>query len=257
MARRKKKNVNPDYLVAPEEPKTEWQKFLVHLEENIKLYVAGVLFIILCLAIGGLIKMNSTVKDKETTTRMAEIALVEDAGKRLEAYQEFSGKAGRWSAEALYLQGETALELGDLAAAKEAFNAVLKDHGKSDFAASALDGIAFSLSEEGQLEEALATYEKLHEQWPSAFVSRRSFLAKGEILEKLDRPADAVAAYQRQRDLFPESSSAGEAEQAMEKVLERHPELVPEDPVDTGEAAPEEGALTEVISSAADDEAVE
>lgn len=254
MARRKKKTATPDYLLAPEKPKTEWQKFLVHLEENIKLYVAGTLFVILCLAIGGFIQMYRAVQDREATTRLAEVIMVEDAEERLEQFDEVTGNVGRWNAEARYLQGETALEAGKLAEAKEAFDAVLKDFDKSEFAAPAQDGLAFILSEEGKNEEALAAYEQLNQEWPSAFVSRRSFLAKGELLEKMDRPADAVAAYQRQRDLFPESSAARYAESALDKLLEAHPELVPDDVVELGEVAPEDGALTEVLSSA-DDEA--
>lgn len=257
MARRKKKTEASEYFLAPEEPKTEWQKFLVHLEENIKLYVAGTLFIILCLAIGGLLRMSAAVKDKNIMTEYAEIVMEEDAGKRLAKYEELSPKAGRWTAEVLYRQGETALEIGDFSTAKEAFNAVLKDHGKSEFAPSALDGLAFALNEEGKLQEALDAYDRLTQEWPSAFVSRRAFLAKGALLEKLDRPAEAVAAYQHQRDLFPDSSSGRNAETAMNTLLEKHPELKPAESADAGMPSPEESVSTEVLSTSNNESAAE
>ena len=73
----------------------------------------------------------------------------------------------------------------------------------------------------------------------------------------MERPADAAAAYQRQRDLFPESSSARHAETALDKLLAKHPELVPDEVPEPGDVAPEDGALTEVLSSADDDGATE
>jgi len=62
MARPRKKKSEIEHLLIQEEPKTDWEKWLAHLEENYKLYVAGVVFLILCVAIGALIRGAAVIR---------------------------------------------------------------------------------------------------------------------------------------------------------------------------------------------------
>jgi len=238
MARPKKKSTSVSHLLVPEEPKTEWQKILAHLEENIKLYAAGAVFILICLAIGALIRVNTVVKQKEITTRYAEAALEEDPAARLENYQAIRDSSGRWTPEVLYMMGETAIEAGEFDAARQAFEDVVSDYGDSDFAAQAQDGLAFLARNDGRLEDALKTYEELVSKWPGEYLARRAHFTMGEILEELDRPEEAIAAYRKQATIFPESTVATKAENALKRMAETFPDLFPDDAGEGEETLP-------------------
>ncbi|HQN02270.1 MAG TPA: tetratricopeptide repeat protein [Candidatus Hydrogenedentes bacterium] len=249
MARPKKKSTSVSHLFVPEEPKTEWQKILAHLEENIKLYAAGAIFVLICLAIGALIRVNAVAKEKEVATKYAEAALEADAKPRLEKYKAISESAGRWTPEVLYMMGETAIEAGEKETARQAFDKVISEYGDSDFAAPALEGLAFLARDEGRLEDALKTYEDLISKWPGAYVARCAHFTIGELLEALDRPQEAITAYRKQTTVFPESSVATKAEQALERMEEAHPDLFP---AEEGEGEGATSAEAGVADGAAD-----
>ncbi len=238
MARPRKKTSSVSHLLVPEEPKTEWQKILAHVEENIKLYVAGAIFIIICVAIGALIRVNVVIKEKETTTKYAEAALEEDAKMRLEKYQAIGDNAGRWTPEMLYMMGETAIEAGNMDVARQSFEKVTLEY--SAYVAQAKEGLAFLARNEGRLEDALKGYEELVSKWPGEYIARRAHFTMGEILEELGRTEEAIAAYRKQATVFPESSVATKAEQALQRLEEKFPELFPaeegEGEGDTGSA---------------------
>ena len=246
MARPKKKTTSVSHLLAPEEPKTEWQKALAHLEENIKLYVAGIVFIIICLAIGALIRVNAVVKEKDIMTRYAEAALEEDPQARLQKYEAIKGHSGQWNPEVLYMMAETAIEAGELDTAKQLFEELLAGHGNSAFVPQAKEGLAFLAWSDARLEEALKGYEELTTQWPAEFVARRAHYTMGQILEELGRPEEAIAAYRKQASVFPESAVAAKAEQALTRLSEKHPDLF----ADAGEGAT--GSSTEAGDILAD-----
>lgn len=244
MARPKKKSASVSHLLVPEEPKTEWQKFLAHFEENIKLYVAGALFVLICVAIGALIRVNMLVKEQEAMTRYAEAALETDATARLEKYQAIGNSAGRWTAEMLYMKGETAVEAGDMETARQTFEKVLSDYGDSTYAAQATDGLAFLAWNEGRLEDAVKEYEKLVGQWPGEFVARRAHYSMGQVMEELKRTEDAIAAYRKQTTVFPESSVARKAEEALQRLEKEFPDLFPDDAAEgEGTVPAEAGAI--------------
>jgi len=252
-----------------DEPTTDWQKALAHLEENYKLYIAGVAFILVCVAIGALIRISMVMKEHDVMTRYAEAALVEDPAERLEKYQALVNDAGRWTPEVLYRLGETAIEAGSHETAKEAFERIIASHGASEYAVNATDGLAFLAWNAGDLDEALAGFERLTAQWPNEFVARRKYYDIGQVQEERGDLEAAIAAYRRQGEVFPESSAAQRADQALERLRNDHPDLFPEDadqegmePVDTEaiaqtpyvstDAAAAFDAPTEETDSAAD-----
>ena len=251
MARPKKKAASVSHLLVPEEPKTEWQKVLAHLEDNLKMYVAGAIFIIICVAIAALIRVNTVMRQQEIMTSYAEAVLEESPAVRLEKLRDIRDRSGRWTAEVLYMLGETAIEAGELGEAREAFEAILAEHGDSGYAAQAMDALAFLIRNEGRLDDALAQYEALTARWPAEFAARRAHFTIGELLEELGRPEEAVAAYRRQATVFPESTVAAKAEQALDRLRESHPDLFADEtaPADAGDILGEtDGAQTPYLS---------
>lgn len=228
MARSRKKNVTVSHVVAPEEPKTQWQKAIAHIEENLKIYVVALLFLIICAAIGALISVNRIVKQTEAATAYAEAVLEEDAASRLEKLQALKGNAGKWNAELLYMLGETAIEAGKLDIAREAFESLFREYSTSPYVLQAQEAIAFLTRSEGKLAEALQLYESLVEKWPSEYVARRSHVIIGQLYEESGQLENAIAAYRKQTVVFPESQAASKAEQALEKLKGEHPELFQE-----------------------------
>lgn len=229
MARPKKKSASVSHLLIPEEPKTEWQKFLAHVEENIKLYAVGALFVLICVAIGALIRINMIVKEEKVMTEYADASLETNVAERLEKYQAIGNNAGKWTAEVLYMTAETALEAGEIDTARQDFEKVLSDYGDSPYAAQATDGLAFLAWNDGRLEDAVKEYDKLVDQWPGEFVARRAYFSKGQVLEELGKTEDAIAAYRKQTTVFPESSVAQKAEDALKRLEEKFPELFPDE----------------------------
>lgn len=227
MTRPRKKKPAGEHLLITEEPKTDWQRALAHIEDNYKLYIAGAVFVALCIMIGVLIRISATLHEQEIMTRYTEAALVENAQERLEHYQAIRNSSGKWTPEVLYRMAETAIEAGDTQAAEDAFQSILTEYPDSDFAINASDGTAFLAWNRGDLEAALAGYEQLVQKWPGEFIARRKYNDIAKLQEALERPADAIAAYRKQLEAFPNSTAAQQAEQALTALREKHPDLFP------------------------------
>ncbi len=230
MARPKKKKPSSDHLLVREEPKTELEKVVAHLEENYKLYIAGAVFLLLCVAIGLLIRVSALVSEREKATLYAQAALVEDPQDRLEQYEAaLASSLGRWEPEALYRKAETAIEAEQFDVAEETFNRLINDYPDSEYVPNAVDGLAFIEWNRGNLEAALEGFERVATEWPGAFIARRKHYDMGQVLEELERLEDAVAAYQRQIQTFPNSAVARRAQMALTTLGEEHPDLIPEE----------------------------
>ncbi len=239
MARPRKKKPLTDHLLIKEEPKTEWQKAVAHLEENYKLYIAGAIFLLLLVAIGALIRMSAVIGEREKATRYAEAALIEDPQERLERYKEVLDSLGRWTPEALYRMGETAIQVEQYDVAAEAFRRLQEEYPDSTYVPNAIDGLAFVAWNRGDLEAALDGFERIVEHWSGEFIARRKFYDIGRVLEEMERFEDAAGAYQQQLQVFPESAIARRAQRALDELAQAHPELFPE-------PEPEEDLLVDV-----------
>lgn len=246
MARPRKKKTLADHLLLKEEPKTDWQRALVHLEAHYKTYIAAVLFVLVCVAVGALIRVSLMMRDREIMSLYAEAALVEEPEERLTQYEAFVDSAGRWTAEVLYRLGETAIEAGRYDAAREAFERILGEHETSDYALHAADGLAFLDWNDGDLDAALAGFERVVAQWPNAFLARRKHYEIGMLQEERGDLEAAVAAYRRQGEVFPGSAAAERAQMALLRLQADHPDLFPEEPDLDEDAlpAPDDAALT-------------
>ncbi len=244
-----------EHVLITDNPKTEWEKALAHLEENYKLYIAGVVFVLLCMVIGALIRMSSVLNEREAMTLYAEAALVEDAAERLEKYRAVEKKAGRWTPEVLYMMGETAIEAGQYDTARETFERVVNQHADSEYALPAADGLAFLAWNRGDLEEALAGFQRIVDQSPGAFIARKKHFEIGQVLEELERYEEAGAAYRKQMEVFPDSMIAQRASQALDALRAKYPDLFPEEKApdaaatDGGDAAGLGDAQTPYLST--------
>ena len=229
MARPRKKKPEVEHLLIHEEPKTEWQKALAHLEDNYKLYIAGVIFLVLCIAVGALIKGATVLKERERTTSYAEAVLVEDPEERLAKYDEVVDSLGHWTPEALYRMGETAIQAEDFAKAEEVFQKLVAEYPNSEYVPNAVDGLAFVAWNNGDLEGALKGFQQVAQNWPGEFVGRRKHYEIGQVLEEMDRIEEAIAAYKKQVALFADSAVARKSQTALDALKEKHPEFFPEE----------------------------
>ncbi|MGI6138327.1 MAG: tetratricopeptide repeat protein [Candidatus Hydrogenedentes bacterium] len=238
MARPRKKGVSQSSLLIPEEPKTEWQKLLVHLRANIKYYGAALVFILICAAVAALIQINSVVKDQHVMTAYAAAMQEEELPLRLEKLDDIDlNHAGRWAAEILYMKGETALETNNWDLAGTALEEVYTEYKGNEFAAQAADGLAFLALEQNRLDDALTYYQDMVSQWPDDFTARRAYFKMGELLEKMDRTEEAVTMYRKQTAVFPESSVAQKSEAALERLRTSHPDFFADEEIpDTADA---------------------
>jgi tetratricopeptide (TPR) repeat protein len=229
MVRPRKKKNEVEHLLIREEPETEWQKVLAHLEDNYKLYIAGTVFLILCIAIGALIKGAAVLQERQRTTSYAEAVLVEDPSERLAKYVEVMDSLGNWTPEALYRMGETAIEAEDFAKAEEAFQKLVEEYADSQYVPNAVDGLAFVAWNKGDLEGALKGFQQVAQDWPAEFVGRIKHYDIGRVLEEMDRIEEAIAAYKKQVALFADSAVARKSQAALDALKEKHPEFFPEE----------------------------
>ncbi len=221
-------------------PKNDLQRLWMHMQENLPLYIGGVVFIAVCVVAGILVRVAGASSERETMSRYAQAMLVEEPAERLTQLGELAPDAGKWTAEVVYVMGETAIEANDLEKARQAFERVGKEFAKSPYAARALDGIAFIEESAGNYQAALDAYQRVMNEYPTDFIARRKLYDIGRMQEKLGLLTEAATSYESQQERFPDSSVANKAEQALAKLKAANPELFPEPVAETpaAEAAP-------------------
>jgi len=230
---------------------SDWQKALVYAMENPRTVLAAVAFVVLCAVAGALYSLNAAIQDQHAMTLYATALDEEDAAARAEELQKVAAAGNRWSAEALYLAGEAAIEAKVYDKARELLERVVNEHGKTPFAPQAAEALAFLDENDGKLEEALAGYTKIFETWDNSFTGRRQPINMGRIQEALGQLPEAVASYEKQVEIFADSSVAMNAERALARLRSENPALFPdaaaEAPADapaTAEAPSPAGAIT-------------
>ncbi|HNY86263.1 MAG TPA: tetratricopeptide repeat protein [Candidatus Hydrogenedentes bacterium] len=211
-------------------PKSEWDKFLAHVMENPWMYAGGVLFVVLCVIAGLAVNAASGAAAEKTASAYAAALTEEDPAKRLELLEGFASDGGRWTAEAVYLAAETAVEADQLDKARELFERVGKDFGKSPYAGRALDGLAFLAEGAGDYQKALELYQRVANEHPEDFLARRKPYDIGRMQEKLGQLKEAADSYDQQGKMFPDSIVAGKASQALDALKAAHPDVFPPEP---------------------------
>lgn len=227
-------------------PKSEWERLLAHVIANPWMYIGGAVFVVLCAVAGLAVRAMSGASAEKTGSAYAAALTEEDPAKRLEQLEAFAPEAGRWTAEAVYLAAETAVEAGQPDKARGLFERVGKEFGKSPYAGRALDGLAFLAEGGGDYQQALELYQRVANEFPGEFLARRKPYDIGRMQEKLGMLKEAAESYDQQQKMFPDSIVAGKAAQALETLKTAHPDLFPPEQAAEAEApAPEAAPVAE------------
>lgn len=238
------------------------QRWLRHVQENPVLYGAVLVFVALCGVAGLLYRMNVAASERAFMTRYAAALEIEDSKARLVELELLAQENNRWTPEIVYLAGETAVRAQAYDQAEAAFKRVREEFANSEYAATALDGMAFIAENRGGYEQALALYQEAAGNYANTFTGRRQALNIGRVQERLGDLEAAVASYESQLEMFPDSNTAGEAREALDRLKKEHPELFPDETVEqealaedlqgTAEAEPasDAGKIAEAVPSA-------
>ena len=90
---------------------------------------------------------------------------------------------------------EAALAAGEKAWSVELFASLTREGAPQEYVARGLSGVAWSQFEAGQLAEAAETCRQLLTRFPQDELAAETALLEGQILERLMKPEDSLAAY--------------------------------------------------------------
>ncbi|HOZ47939.1 MAG TPA: tetratricopeptide repeat protein [Candidatus Hydrogenedentes bacterium] len=211
------------------EKKSDWQALVTYIQENPVLSAVAAAFIVLCVVAGLIFRAGREASARDVATRYAKALSNEDPALRASELAPVAEASGKWTAEALYMLGESAYAAKDYEKAKETFTKLRETFPAAPFVADAVEGLGNIAENAGSYEEALALYQEIVEKWPTSFAAMRQDLNIGRCQERLDRYAEAIEAYKRQLDQFPDSGTASEAQQALDVLQLTHPDLFPEE----------------------------
>jgi len=210
-----------------EETPSDWQRVAAYVQENPLMVLAGAVFLLICVAAGGLFSLHNIAQDREVMTEYAAAVTEEDAGVRAGELKQVAQLDSRWRVEALYLAGEASIEAKSYDDARSAFEQIISEHPKSEYAAPAAEGLAFLDENAGKLEEALTGYKGVFEKYSDTFIGRRQPFNIARVHEALAQFAEAKEFYELQEERFPESAVAARSQQALSRLKLAHPDLFP------------------------------
>ena len=218
--------------------KNDWQQLVDQVRTYPYVYGSIVVFIVICILLGSMYRINSAGKSRSEMTRFATALDMEKPAERAAALQPIAAGSSTLSAESLYISGESFIEAKEYDKAKEAFERLRRDFPNVPEVPNAVEGLGFLLENKGDYEGALALYKEVSEKWPTALVSRHQDLNIGRCQEHLGKFEEADKSYTALLEKYVGSGFGNEAKMAQEKLREAHPELVPKPAVATEQAAP-------------------
>ena len=189
--------------------------------------VVGIIVVVVCLVVGGLVTLARMAADREAVTQYAEALFTEGEEERLPKLEAATQASGMWGVEATYMAGEEALKAGNADKARSSFESVVTNHSDSPLAPRAAEALAFLDETAGAYEQALEGYNKVEQNWPDSFAAKYQPYNIGRVQETMGDWKMAVAAYQRQSIVFPDSKIAKKAEIALERLRISHPDAFP------------------------------
>lgn len=205
----------------------ELAQWVRHLRENALLYTVSAVFVALCLAAGLFYRVNQSAAERLRMTTYARAVQMEEPAQRLATLEKIALGKDKWSAEVLYMIGETAILAAEYDRADKAFARVCAEFAASEFAPRAAEGLGFLAENRGDFVKALSHYQEVGQKWPGSFSARIQPLNIGRVQEAMGDLKAAADAYQSQSDMFPGSHAARKAEMALERLRAAHPELFP------------------------------
>ena len=228
MAKKRKKNTH-DVIDAQEDAQGGLAQLVLQLRENALKVGLAVSFIILCVIVGAVVRMNANAGKISDNTEYASAIMEEETETSLEALNAAAENNTTWNAEVTYMAAETALRDQDYTKAEAHFKKVVENFADSEYAPRAADGLAFILENRGENEAALVAYTEIKDKWGDSFTGRCQFLNIGRVQEALGNFEAAREAYETQINRLPDTNTERKARMALDALEQDHPELFPEE----------------------------
>ncbi|MCC6694788.1 MAG: tetratricopeptide repeat protein [Candidatus Hydrogenedentes bacterium] len=197
------------------------------IKENPALYLGAFLFIVLCFLAGMIYRAHSKSVLRETSTAYAKAMDEQEPAARYEALKAIvdAGSKAENMPEIIYMTAETAFRAQKYDEAKALFERVRTESPDAPFVPDAVEGLGFIAEDQGDYDAAYGYYQEITQKWPASFTARRQPLNRGRVDEQRGKLAEAIEAYREQGALFPDSQVAAQAEAALDRLGQEHPEL--------------------------------
>jgi len=216
---------------AEEQTLSYWEWPYKYVRENPQMTAGIAGLVILCIAAALLHRISSQAADAAIMTEYAAaMTTAEDPAERVRALGKLLDEgAGRWTPEVTYMMGESAIQAKEYDKAREILSRVRSEFSKTEYAPRAAEGIAFLDENAGKNEEALKGYQEVKDKWKDTLTGKLQPLNIARVYETMGSIDKAIAAYNEQKQLFPDSSSARKADFELRRLKEAHPDLFPKE----------------------------
>lgn len=208
-----------------EEPTSDTQALLRHVQENPLVYAGAIGFVVVVLLVTLFFRLAQESGRQDAATAYLEALDTEDVNERVARLGDVAESGTYLEAHALYMQGEAAIEARDYATAREKLTQLRETHPEFPFVPDAVEGLGFVEEEEERFAQARAYYEEVEAKWPDSTAAQRQAFNVGRTYESEGDIAAAIEAYRRQLEVFPGSTIALRAQQRLNALRETHPEL--------------------------------
>lgn len=229
-AKKNLKSAQPDSS-SDEQSLNDLERLYKYVLENPKqvAVIAGV--VVLCIVATVLYRISSRAADHAVMTEYAAaMTTIEDPAERVRALGNLLDRgAGRWEEEVTYMMGESAIQAKEYDKAREILSRVLTEFPQSEFAPRAAEGIAFLDENAGKNEEALKSYQEIKDKWKDTLTGKLQPLNIARVYESMGSIDKAIAAYNEEKQVFPDSSAARKADFELRRLKEAHPDLFPKE----------------------------
>ena len=116
---------------------------------------------------------------------------------------------------------EAALAADDKLWSAELFASLVRDGNSPEYIARGLSGVAWSQHQAGESAQAAATFEQLVTRFPDSPLAAEAALVRGQLLEQLKQPEDALAMYRLVIDKYSASPQLAAALLGAARLSER------------------------------------
>ncbi|PCJ56178.1 MAG: hypothetical protein COA73_12680 [Candidatus Hydrogenedentota bacterium] len=208
-----------------ESSSNDFKALLNHVQQNPFIYAGAIGFIILCVVVSLLYRLNTEFSNRDAAAVYAQALDGETPAERVTALDLALDDSGPYAPLALYMKGEAAFQNQDYDIAREAFEQLREQHPDFEFVPDAVEGLGYILEDQDNLAGALARYKEIVNTWPESFAGRRQSMNIGRCQEKLGDLDAAVTAFKDQLVLFPGSNVALRAQIELNRLRSSNPDL--------------------------------
>ena len=256
MAKRKKSTRH--HKPVEEQPKGDFAALADHAAENPWLYIGSVVVILLCVAVGVMFRLHMRSVDKDVATAYARALDHDEPADVIEALKPLAEESSDVAVEVLYVLGEKSYGAEDYEGARAAFERLRTEHSDSPLVSNAVEGLGFIAIDENDYAQAIGYFQEIQKNWPDSFAAQRQPYNIARSHEWAGQLEEAVAAYSEQTLVFPDSNVARNAQTALDRLRQAHPELQEEmTPIDDlfGDTGLLQGAGTTAEATSGEEDA--